>query len=76
MIRALKAVSAERGRDPREFVLAAFGGAGPVHAADMARLLGIPRVIVPVPACGAPQACSWPTCSGTSPPPTEVSSPR
>ena len=48
MIRALKAVSAERGRDPREFVLAAFGGAGPVHAADMARLLGIPRVIVPV----------------------------
>ena len=48
MIRALKAVSAERGRDPREFILAAFGGAGPVHAVDMARLLGISQVIVPV----------------------------
>ncbi len=37
----------ERGADPREFVLAAFGGSGPVHAARLARELGISRVLVP-----------------------------
>ena len=51
MIRALKAVSTYRGRDPRDFVLMAFGGSGPIHAAGMARELGISTVVVP-PACG------------------------
>ena len=47
MIRAIKAVSTERGRDPREFALFAFGGNGPLFACGMARELGIARVIVP-----------------------------
>ena len=47
MMRAIKAVSSERGRDPRAFALVAFGGNGPLFAAGMARSLGIRRVIVP-----------------------------
>ncbi len=47
MIRAIKAVSSERGRDPRRFALVAFGGNGPLFAAGMARSLGIRSVIVP-----------------------------
>src|SRR6516165_3152120 len=47
MIRAIKAVSTERGRDPREFALFAFGGNGPLFACGMARSLGIARVVVP-----------------------------
>ena len=47
MIRAIKAVSTERGRDPREFALFAFGGNGPLFACGMAAALGIGRVIVP-----------------------------
>ena len=47
MIRAIKAVSTYRGRDPRDFALLAFGGSGPVHAAAMARFLGMRRVVVP-----------------------------
>ena len=47
MIRAIKAVSTERGRDPREFALFAFGGNGPLFAAGMAAALGISRVVVP-----------------------------
>jgi N-methylhydantoinase A len=47
MASAIKMVSLERGHDPRRFSLLAFGGAGPLHAAAVARLLGIPRVIVP-----------------------------
>ena len=47
MGRALRAVSSERGRDPRRFVLVAFGGGGPVHAAGMAEMLDITKVIVP-----------------------------
>ena len=47
MGRALRAVSTERGRDPRRFTLAAFGGGGPIHAAGLAEMLGIGRVIVP-----------------------------
>ena len=46
-MRALRAVSTERGRDPRSFTLMAFGGSGPIHAAGLARELGISRVIVP-----------------------------
>ena len=47
MARALRAVSSERGRDPRRFSLVAFGGGGPVHAAGIAESLGIRRIIVP-----------------------------
>lgn len=49
---ALRAVSMQRGHDPREFTLVAFGGAGPLHASAAARQLGISRVVVP-PAPGA-----------------------
>ena len=48
MARAIRAVTVERGRDPRDMTLIAFGGGGPVHAVDVARLLGIRRVIAPV----------------------------
>ena len=51
MIRAIKAVSTERGRDPRDFALFAFGGNGPLFAAAMALALGIGHVVVP-PAAG------------------------
>ncbi|HEY8477745.1 MAG TPA: hydantoinase/oxoprolinase family protein, partial [Chloroflexota bacterium] len=47
MVRVVKAVSSERGRDPRGFALVAFGGNGPVHAALVASELGIRRVVVP-----------------------------
>ena len=47
MGRALRAVSSERGRDPRRFTLMAFGGGGPIHAVGLAEMLGISRVIVP-----------------------------
>ena len=48
MLHALRAVTVERGHDPRDFVLVAFGGAGPVHATALARELEIPKVIVPL----------------------------
>jgi N-methylhydantoinase A len=47
MIRALKAVSSERGRDPREYALVGFGGNGPVFAAGMAEALAMPLVLIP-----------------------------
>ncbi len=47
MIRAIKAVSTERGRDPREFALFAFGGNGPLFACGMAAALGMKRIMVP-----------------------------
>ena len=47
MMRAIRAVSVERGRDPRQFALLAFGGNGGLFAASIARELGIERVIVP-----------------------------
>ncbi|MGM4992491.1 hydantoinase/oxoprolinase family protein [Tardiphaga sp. 841_E9_N1_2] len=47
MARAVRAVTVERGRDPRDLTLMAFGGNGGVHAPDLARQLGIPRVVVP-----------------------------
>jgi N-methylhydantoinase A len=47
MIRAIKSISTERGRDPREFALFAFGGNGPLFACGMARSLGMSRVVVP-----------------------------
>ena len=47
MERAIRAISLERGYDPREFTLVPFGGAGPMHACELAAELSIPRVLVP-----------------------------
>jgi N-methylhydantoinase A/oxoprolinase/acetone carboxylase beta subunit len=47
MLRALRLVSVERGADPRGFALVAFGGAGPLHACELAEELGIRTVLVP-----------------------------
>jgi N-methylhydantoinase A len=47
MERALRVSSAERGYDPRDFALIAFGGAGPLHAAALAPAVGVPWVLVP-----------------------------
>jgi N-methylhydantoinase A len=47
MVRAIRSVSVERGHDPRAFALLPFGGAGPLHATDVARSLGIRRALVP-----------------------------
>ncbi len=47
MVGALKVVSVEEGYDPRNFTLCAFGGAGPMHGAELARLLGAPRTLIP-----------------------------
>jgi N-methylhydantoinase A len=47
MLRALRVVSVERGHDPRDFALIAFGGAGPLHACALAAELGIETVVVP-----------------------------
>src|SRR4029077_4412803 len=48
MAAAMRRHVAERNRDPRNYSLFAFGGAGPVHAAAVARKVGIPEVIVPL----------------------------
>ena len=47
MMRILRVVSVSRGLDPRTFSLVAFGGAGPLHAADLAAELGLSKVIIP-----------------------------
>jgi N-methylhydantoinase A len=47
MARAIRVISVQRGHDPRDYTLVAFGGAGPLHAARLARELDIPRILVP-----------------------------
>jgi N-methylhydantoinase A len=47
MVRAIGVVSVEQGHDPRDLVLVAFGGAGPLHACDVADSLGMRAVVVP-----------------------------
>ena len=47
MTSAIREISIQRGHDPRDFTLIAFGGAGPMHALAMAEEIGIPRVLVP-----------------------------
>ncbi len=49
MTRTIRSVTVERGHDPREFALVAFGGAGPMHAAALADALEVDRVVVPRP---------------------------
>ena len=48
MMKAVKAVTTYRGRDPRDFTLVAFGGSGGVHAVDLARVLQVEHVVLPV----------------------------
>ncbi len=48
MARALRVISVERGYDPARFSLVAFGGAGPLHACDLANAVGIPQVLIPL----------------------------
>jgi len=48
MANAIRSRTIQKGYDPREFTLVAFGGAGPLHAAEMARSLSVPEVIVPL----------------------------
>ena len=47
MAKAIRVISVQRGHDPRHFALMAFGGAGPIHAARLARELDCPRILVP-----------------------------
>ncbi|MCC7284249.1 MAG: hydantoinase/oxoprolinase family protein [Acetobacteraceae bacterium] len=47
IVRAMQLVSTERGRDPRDYVLLPFGGAGPLLAAEIAEELGVPEILVP-----------------------------
>jgi N-methylhydantoinase A len=47
MAKAIRVISVQRGYDPRDYALVAFGGAGPLHVARLARELDIPRVLVP-----------------------------
>ena len=47
MVRTIRTISVERGHDPREFVLMPFGGAGPLHARDVALSLGMKEIVVP-----------------------------
>ena len=65
MVRAVRAVSSEIGRDPSEFVLFAFGGSGPVHSALLARQgeRAAPSSFPPHRASSAPSACSCPPSS-------------
>ncbi|WP_254521475.1 hydantoinase/oxoprolinase family protein [Natrinema caseinilyticum] len=49
MTRTIRGVTVERGHDPREFALVAFGGAGPMHATELAESLSVDRVVVPRP---------------------------
>ncbi|AHF79175.1 N-methylhydantoinase A (ATP-hydrolyzing) (plasmid) [Sodalis praecaptivus] len=47
MAKAIRVISVERGYDPRDYTLFGFGGAGPIHAARLARALDMPRVVIP-----------------------------
>src|SRR5208282_2555227 len=47
MARAIRVISVQRGHDPRDYTLVAFGGAGPLHAARLAKDLDIGRILVP-----------------------------
>ena len=59
MLRAVKAISTYRGRDPRDFVLFAFGGGGPMVAAEIAKSLRMKRVLVPPSPGGRASSLLW-----------------
>ena len=63
---ALRVVSVQRGHDPREFTLVAFGGAGPLHACALADALELPRILVPLlPGVLAAQGAVWSDVTAT-----------
>jgi N-methylhydantoinase A len=63
---AVRVVSVQRGHDPREFTLVAFGGAGPLHACDLADALGMSRILVPLlPGVLAAQGAAWSDLTAT-----------
>lgn len=63
---ALRVVSVQRGHDPREFTLVAFGGAGPLHACALAESLDLPRVLIPLlPGVLAAQGAVWSDVTGS-----------
>ena len=63
---ALRVVSVQRGHDPREFTLVAFGGAGPLHACALADALELPRVLIPLlPGVLAAQGAVWSDVTAT-----------
>ena len=67
MENALRLVSVERGRDPRRYAMVAFGGAGPLHAARLARAVGIPQSSSRMaPASAPPSACCRPSHASMS----------
>ena len=66
MAAALRIVSVERGYDPREFTLVAFGGGGPVHAARLAQELEIRQVVVPPIPGASPRWAWWRATSGAT----------
>jgi N-methylhydantoinase A len=47
MAKAIRVVSVERGHDPRDYAMFAFGGAGPIHASRLARALDMPKIVIP-----------------------------
>ena len=62
MFGALRLVTVQKGLDPRDFALVAFGGAGPMHGNAMAMLAGCyPAIVPPTPACCPPWGSSIPT---------------
>jgi N-methylhydantoinase A len=71
MVEALRLISVERGNDPRDYALIAFGGAGPVHAAHCAAELSIPTVLVP----RSPASRSGTTLSAPCSPSTTLCAP-
>ena len=70
MADAVRLISIRRGYDPRDFCLVAFGGAGSVHAAHLARELDIPGRCPPYPGITSALGCSSSTCDTISSVPT------
>jgi N-methylhydantoinase A len=68
IVRAIQLVSTERGRDPRDYALVAFGGAGPLHAARIAEDLGIGTILVPPTPASPLRTVSSPPTTGSSRP--------
>ena len=67
MAGALRLVSVQRGYDPRDFALVAFGGAGPMHANAVAKVMGsYPVIVPPAPGLLCAPATSWPTSPASS----------
>ena len=76
MAGAIRRISVEHGRDPRDFILFSYGGGGHLHASALARELSIPTIVVPPEQEFRPSACSWPMPALTTPRPSRAISMR